>query len=129
MTTTKTIAAHAHQTCAITKNNMKTIYIQDQDLDATERTAALDRTLTAAALRLRTPLQRDAGALRDPGTSAGLATVRVAPSHRAGEEPGVRSDAGAADASSQKRGRCTPACRGCTSEQMDFARGVAGRAA
>lgn len=35
MTTTKTIAPRAHGTCATTENNMKTIYIKDQDLDAT----------------------------------------------------------------------------------------------
>ena len=97
MTTTKTIAPRAHQTCARTENNMKTIYIKDQDLDA------------AANLRnLPTP---QVGKPDAPRQSA---------PERAGQTSGLA-----------RKSRCTPACTGvgCMSAQMDFARGVAGRAA
>lgn len=95
----------AHGTCAATENNMKTIYIQDQDLDA-----------TANLRNLPTP-QAGLGALP---ADAQLQPSRQSAPERAGQTSGMA-----------RKSRCTPACTGvgCMSAQMDFARGVAGRAA
>lgn len=119
MTTTKTRAPRAHQTCAITENNMKTIYIQSQDLDA------------AANLRnLPTPQvgKPDAPRLQQLRPQAGLgalpADAQLQPPRQSAPERAEQTSGMA------RKSRCTPACTGvgCMSAQMDFAREVAGRA-
>lgn len=104
MTATKTIAPRAHQTCATTENNMKTIYIKGQDLDA----AANLRHVPAPQVG-----KPDAPRLQQ------LQPPRQSTPERAEQTSGMA-----------RKSRCTPACTGvgCMSEQMDFARGVAGRA-
>ena len=119
MTATKTIAPRAHQTCARTKNNMKTIYIKGQDLDVTAnlRNLPTPQVVKPDAPRLKS-LRPQAGLGALPA-DAQLQPSRQSAPERAGQTSGMA-----------RKSRCTPACTGtgCMSAQMAFARGVAGRA-